>query len=586
MLMSLLRRRRRVLLRLAGWSLLESAQTFLLGFALARALDDGFLAGRAATGTGWLAAAAVAVLAGAWGTRRVYGAVAAFVEPVRDELVRAVVTRGLREADDAALSRLTQQVELARDTLAGLVLVARTFVFTAAGALFGLFALAPVLLPVVGGPLLAGLALFAVTLGPLARRQEDFLAADERLAAELGLMSSGLRDIEASGAHERAAASAGERIDDEYRAARSLAHWGMARTFAVGIGGRLPLVLLLVTAPWLLRHGVTAGGLAGALAYLTQSLLPALQALVQGLGTSGARLTVVLRRLTAGQEPPPAKPRYEPGAWPVRLRELVFAYGPGAAPVIDRLDLAVPAGERLAVAGPSGIGKSTLLGLIAGVLRPDTGEVITGCERVLVPQEAYVFTATLRENLGYFCHQLPCDDALLASAEAVGAGPLLARLGGLDAVLDPAALSAAERQLVALARAHVAPAPLVLLDEATCHLDPAAEARAERAFTGRTLVVVAHRTGSARRADRVLLMDGARAELGTHEELLARSAFYRDLTGAGPSHPPLPLGNPYRVDPVARAGLAGDGGHVVAHGAVGKMEPVRDVGDRSPFRGE
>lgn len=586
MLMSLLRRRKRVLLRLAGWSLLESAQTFLLGFALARALDDGFLAGRAPTGIGWLAAAAVAVFAGAWGTRRVYGAVAAFVEPVRDELVRAVVTRGLREADDAALSRLTQQVELARDTLAGLVLVARTFVFTAAGALFGLFALAPVLLPVVGGPLLVGLALFALTLGPLARRQEEFLAADERLAAELGLITSGLRDIEASGAHERAAKSAGERIDDEYRAARSLAHWGVARTFAVGIGGRLPLVLLLATAPWLLRHGVTAGGLAGALAYLTQSLLPALQALVQGLGTSGARLTVVLRRLTAGEEEPPARVRYESESWPVRLRELVFAYGPGAAPVIDRLDLAVPAGERLAVAGPSGIGKSTLLGLIAGVLRPDAGEVATGCDRVLVPQEAYVFTATLRENLGYFCPQLPSEQALLASAEAVGAGPLLARLGGLDAVLDPAALSAAERQLIALARAHVSPAPLVLLDEATCHLDPAAEARAERAFTGRTLVVVAHRTGSARRADRVLLMDGARAELGTHEELLARSAFYRDLTGAGPSHPPLPLGNPYRVDPVARAGLAGDGGHVVAHGAVGKVEPVRDVGDRSSFRGE
>ncbi|GGT93395.1 ABC transporter ATP-binding protein [Streptomyces violascens] len=586
MLIALLRRHKRVLLRLAGWSLLESAQTFLLGFALARALDDGFLAGRAATGLGWLAAAAVAVFAGAWGTRRVYGAVAAFVEPVRDELVRAVVTRGLREADDAALSRLTQQVELARDTLAGLVLVARTFVFTAAGALFGLFALAPVLLPVIGCPLLVGLALFAATLGPLARRQEDFLAADERLAAELGLLAGGLRDIEASGAHDRAAASAGERIDDEYRAARSLAYWGVARTFAVGIGGRLPLVLLLVTAPWLLRHGVTAGGLAGALAYLTQSLLPALQALVQGLGTSGARLTVVLRRLTAGEGEPPAGVRHESGAWPVRLRGLVFAYGPGAAPVVDRLDLTVPAGERLAVAGPSGIGKSTLLGLIAGVLRPDAGEVTTGCERVLVPQEAYVFTATLRENLGYFSPQLPCDEALSGSAEAVGAGPLLERLGGLDAVLDPAALSAAERQLVALARAHVAPAPLVLLDEATCHLDPAAEARAERAFAGRTLVVVAHRTGSARRADRVLLMDGARAELGTHEELLARSAFYRDLTGADPSHPPLPLGDPYRVDPVAGAGLASDGGHVVAHGAVGKMEPERDVGDRGSFRGE
>jgi ATP-binding cassette subfamily C protein len=136
----------------------------------------------------------------------------------------------------------------------------------------------------------------------------------------------------------------------------------------------------------------------------------------------------------------------------VRLRGVVFAYGPGAAPVLDRLDLAVPAGEHLAVAGPSGIGKSTLLALIAGVLRPDAGEVLRGPDRVLVPQEAYVFTATVRENLGYFCTQLPDDSALLASVEAVGAGPLTDRLGGLDAVLDPAALSAGERQLVALAR--------------------------------------------------------------------------------------------------------------------------------------
>ncbi|MFG3287054.1 ATP-binding cassette domain-containing protein [Streptomyces sp. NPDC048111] len=586
MLKRVLRGRGRVLGRLAGWSLLESAQTFLLGFALARALDDGFLAGRAAAGLGWLAAAGAAVLAGALGTRRVYGAVAAFVEPIRDELVRDVVTRGLREADDAALSRLTQQVELARDTLSGLVLVARTFVFTAAGALIGLFALAPVLLAVVGGPLAAGLALFAVTLGPLARRQEEFLAADERLAAELALTAEGLRDVAASGAQERAAASAGVRIDAEYRAARSLAYWGTARTFAVGIGGRLPLVLLLGAAPWLLRHGVTAGALAGALAYLTQSLLPALQALVQGLGTSGARLTVVLRRLTAGEGSRPAPPEPVRGECPVRLRGVVFAYGPGAAPVLDALDLTVRPGERLAVAGPSGIGKSTLLGLVAGVLRPDAGEVVTGCERVLVPQEAYVFTATLRENLGYFCRELPPDEALLASADAVGAGPLLARLGGLDAVLDPAALGNAERQLIALARAHAAPAPLVLLDEATCHLDPAAEARAERAFAGRTLVLVAHRTGSARRADRVLLMDGAHAELGTHEELLARSPFYRDLTGTGVSHPALPLGDPYRVDPVARAGLTGDGGHVVAHGAVGQVQAKGDVGDRGALRGE
>lgn len=77
--------------------MLETGQTFLLGYALARALDDGFLAGRAAVGLGWLAAAGLGVLVGAYGTGRVYGAVAALVEPLRDRLVTGVVRRGVRE---------------------------------------------------------------------------------------------------------------------------------------------------------------------------------------------------------------------------------------------------------------------------------------------------------------------------------------------------------------------------------------------------------------------------------------------------------------------------------------------------------
>ncbi|MCZ1003841.1 hypothetical protein O1M63_47275 [Streptomyces mirabilis] len=154
---------RRAMVRLAGWSVLETGQTFLLGYALARALDDGFLAGRAAVGLGWLAAAGLGVLVRAYGTGRVYGAVAALVEPLRDRLVTGVVRRGVREGDRGALSGLTQQVEIARDTFAGLVMVSRSFVFTSVGALAGLCSLAPLLLLPVVPPLVAGVALFAAT---------------------------------------------------------------------------------------------------------------------------------------------------------------------------------------------------------------------------------------------------------------------------------------------------------------------------------------------------------------------------------------------------------------------------------------
>ncbi|MFE6821520.1 ATP-binding cassette domain-containing protein [Streptomyces sp. NPDC057690] len=707
--------RRGALVRLAGWSVLETGQTFLLGYALARALDDGFLAGRAEAGLRWLAVAGLGVLVGAYGTGRVYGAVAALVEPLRDRLVTRVVRRGVREADGGALSGLTQQVEIARDSFAGLVMVSRSFVFTSAGALVGLCALAPQLLLVVVPPLAAGVGLFAVTLRPLARRQEAFLAADEALAGHLGVVCPGLRDVTAAGAEDRIALDTGVLVDTELHAARALAHWGVARVACLALGGHLPLVLLLAGAPWLLDHGVTPGALVGALAYVTQSLLPALTALVHGLGTSGSRLTVVLRRLAPRGEPPvlpadhedrtatrrhrppaarrpagtdPALPRSRPreapdhssadhrprtgrtpstghtsstgrprpGAAPqgpllraappvvpavaspdpappaLSLTSLTFAYGPASAPVVDGLTLTLPLGARLAVVGPSGVGKSTLTGLVAGLLEPVRGEIrICGrpvpsgdaaARRVLIPQEAYVFSDTLGANLTHLRPDPVPEAELLAAAEAVGLTPLLEALGGPAARVDPAALSAGERQLIALTRAYLSPAPLALLDEATSHLDQEAEARAERAFAARpggTLVVVAHRIGSARRAGRVLVMDGPRTTYGTHDEVVRRSPLYRDLVGGweeggavaeeggktgeageagrpaaageagragGGSKPALPVGDTDGVDPVAGAGLAGDRRHVVAHGPVGQVEVPGDLRDGGALGGE
>jgi ATP-binding cassette, subfamily C, bacterial len=257
------------------------------------------------------------------------------------------------------------------------------------------------------------------------------------------------------------------------------------------------------------------------------------------------------------------------------------------------------------VVGPSGIGKSTLAELAAGLLLPGSGEVRlaghplrgrTAAElsrlRVLLPQQAYVFTGTVRDNLRYLCGDGVPDTEVLAAARAVGADGLVERLGGLDALVDPATLSAGRRQLLALARGYLSPAPLALLDEATCHLDAAAEDRAERAFAARpggALLVVAHRVSSARRADFVLVMDGVTAMCGRHEELLERSALYRDLVGLWEnpgSHPAGALGYPYGVHPVARPGLAVDGGHVVAHGAVAEVQRGGDLGDRGALGGE
>lgn len=557
-----LRARTGAILRLSGWSLLEFAQTFLSGYGVARALDDGFLAGRPATGLLWLAVAAVAVLPSVLAARGVFGRLADLVEPLRDGLVRRAVARALSGAlgrsgdvSTRSLSQVTHQSEIARDGWAGLVLTLRSFVFTAAGAVTGLLALSPALLLIVLPPLILGSALFLGTLPPMAARQRAYLAGDEAYAAHAGDLAASVRDIAAAGTAERTLAGSRALAEVQLAASRSLARWSAVRVVALAVCGRFPPLLLLLGAPWLLRNGLTPGGLVGALTYLTQALAPAVQALMTMLGTAGGRLVVVLDRFTDAPPPPadepapaasadsPPPPRHPARHTPVaELHEVTFAYGPRAHPVLDRLSLTVGAGEHLAVVGPSGSGKSTLAAVLAGTERPTGGAVRwrgrparpadATSVRVLLPQHAYVFTGTLRDNLRYLRPDAR-DREIAGMADAVGLDVLLSRLGSLDAAVEPDRLSQGERQLVALGRAYLAAPPLLILDEATSRLDPAAETRAELAFAALpgALVVVAHRLGSARRADRTLVMDGPRTRCGTPGELLRTSALYRDLSG-------------------------------------------------------
>ncbi|MFC4056954.1 ATP-binding cassette domain-containing protein [Planomonospora corallina] len=543
----------RLLARLGLWSVAETAPALVVGLAVAGAIDDGFAAGRPGTGLAWLAVLGTAWLVAAAGARQAVLAVAAIVEPFREDLLGHVVDSALTASaalghrpDTAAVARMNLQVELARDALASVVTVVRSFVFTAVSVLLGLTALMPQVLVLVLPPFAAGLGLFLLSLPVLARRQREFLLADERTAESVTAVAGGLRDIAACAAEERVAAAVEDRVAGQAAAGRALARVTAVRTLSLAVGGLLPVLLILAGAPWLLAQGAGAGAVLGALAYVTQSLAPALGNLVQGLGVSAVRLHVSLRRITApgpagGHRPGAAEARSPAADGGIELRGVTFAYGPHAEPVIDRLDLTVPDGEHVAVAGPSGIGKSTLAALVAGVLRPDAGEVLVGgvpahrvdpADRVLIPQEAYVFRGTLLENLTYLARGATREEVDGAVA-ALGLTALVERLGGCSAEISAGLLSPGERQLVALARAYLTSARLVVLDEATCHLDPVAESRVEEAFArrGGTLLVIAHRPASALRARRVLVMDGTRVRLGRHEELLASSPLYADLAG-------------------------------------------------------
>ncbi|WP_304454775.1 ABC transporter ATP-binding protein [Nocardiopsis sp. YSL2] len=564
-------RHRRTLLRLGAWSLVESAQTFLVGICLARALDQGFMAGRPTAGLVWLAVAAGSIFLAGPALRGVFGQLAGLVEPLRDGLVRRAVEQALRRAvadparaagaERASVSRLTQQTEIARDSFAGLVLTVRSFLFTAVGALAGMLTLAPELLLVVVPPMLLGLVLFLLTLVPMAAAQRRFLDADEAFTDRARSLRGELRDLVACGTADAAVGGARTLIDEAAASTRSLARWTAVRTLALGVAGQLPVILLLVATPWLRDQGVTTGALMGALAYLVQSLLPALQTMMTAVGAAGSRLVVVLDRFVPGEgdgaveEDLPAAeagghgacalpgPVAAPAVW---CREVRVSYGEGTRPLVEGFELSVETGEHIAVVGPSGIGKSTLAHALSGLHAPDEGDVrlagwaVNGRSprdlarmRVLLPQEGYVFAGSVRENLAQL-EPGAGDDRIARAVEALRLGPLVDRLGGLEADVDPGTLSAGERQALCLGRAYVSPAPLLILDESTCHLDPDAEAHAEEALANRpgtTLIVIAHRLSSALRADRILLLDGADTVFGTHESLLRGSPLYRDLSG-------------------------------------------------------
>lgn len=144
---------------------------------------------------------------------------------------------------------------------------------------------------------------------------------------------------------------------------------------------------------------------------------------------------------------------------------------------------------------------------------------------------------TPRENIAY-PRPGPATETLAGAVDALGLHPLIDRIGGCHAMVEPSTLSAGESRLVALASAYVCPAPIAILDEATSHLDPGHEALVERAIAARpgTLIVIAHRISSAIRARRVLLLEGSHAVIGTHDELLTRSPLYAELVGLWDLH--------------------------------------------------
>ena len=232
----------------------------------------------------------------------------------------------------------------------------------------------------------------------------------------------------------------------------------------------------------------------------------------------------------------------------VTFEDVSFRYEPDK-PLIDDLDLDVKAGQTVAIVGPTGAGKTTLVNLLMRFYEIDGGRItVDGIDTReltrddlrrtfgMVLQDTWLFHGTIRENIAYG-REDATEDEIVAAAEAAHVDHFVRTLpDGYDTVIDDDAtnLSQGERQLMTIARAFLADPPILILDEATSSVDTRTEVLIQRAMRrlmkGRTTFVIAHRLSTIRDADEILVMDhGHIVEQGTHEGLLAQRGFYADL---------------------------------------------------------
>ncbi len=314
-----------------------------------------------------------------------------------------------------------------------------------------------------------------------------------------------------------------------------------------------PILLSVLWGGWLMGHGLTTLGAVATVALYAQQLRGPLNELgwwvdeIQFASVSFSRIFGVedLVEELATEEEDLEDEHPQGGA--LDISEVRFSYRDGME-VLHGVDLQVNPGETLAIVGPSGAGKSTLGRLVAGINPPSSGAVNIGGAAVtripekerhavvsLVTQEHHVFVGSVTDNL-----RLAREDATEAqmreALEAVEAGWVFDLPEGMETKVGSGGklLSPAEAQQIALARIVLLDPGMLVLDEATSLLDPTAARSLERALArvleGRTVISIAHRLYTAHDADRVAVMiDGDLAELGTHDELVARGGEYAKL---------------------------------------------------------
>ena len=394
--------------------------------------------------------------------------------------------------------------------------------------------------------------------------ERAYAVSRERLAgvnANLAESLSGVRVVQAFGREQRNTEDFGAMVE-RHRLARLAGQRATSIYFPLvelcGVGSTAAVL-------WVGTHRVssgviTTGALAAFVLYLNQFFAPVQQlSTVFDVWQQAGAATTKLRELLAEETGTPAAahpiqpPADQRAVGHIQATDVRFAYRPGGTEALRGVDLEIAPGETVALVGETGAGKSTLMKLIARYYDPTYGSVrsagldlrtldLGGYRQRLgvVPQEPVLFTGTIAQNIAYGQPDAS-QQRIRAAAEAVGADEMINELpDGYDTAVAARGrtLSSGQRQLIALARAHLVDPAVLLLDEATSQLDLATEAKVQAAMgllsQGRTTVLIAHRLDTARRADRLVVMaDGQIVEVGTHDTLLAEKGQYARMWAAG-----------------------------------------------------